>query len=98
MLLRAVSYTHLDVYKRQIDCVYFEAIPHTSLDARNKVIELSKKLAKYTSEVHLHIVNFTSMQEEIYKNCHPSYCITIMPVFYTHLDVYKRQILLLDLI
>lgn len=61
-----------------IDCVYFEAIPHTSLDARNKVIELSKKLAKYTSEVHLHIVNFTSIQEEIYKNCHPSYCITIM--------------------
>ena len=29
-----------------IDCVYFEAIPHTSLEARNKVIELSKKLAK----------------------------------------------------
>jgi SNF2 family DNA or RNA helicase len=26
-----------------IDCVYFEAIPHTSLEARNKVIELSKK-------------------------------------------------------
>ena len=61
-----------------VDCVYFEAIPHTSLDARNKVIELSKKLTKYTNEVHLHIVNFTKIQEEIYKNCHPSYCITIM--------------------
>ncbi len=61
-----------------IDCVYFEAIPHTSLEARNKVIELSKKLAKYTNEVHLHIINFTKIQEEIYKNCHPSYCITIM--------------------
>ena len=61
-----------------IDCVYFEAIPHTSLDARNKVIELSKKLAKYTNEIHLHIVNFTKIQEEIYKKCHPNYCITIM--------------------
>ena len=61
-----------------IDCVYFEAIPHTSLEARNKVIELSKKLAKYTNEIHLHIVNFTKIQEEIYKNCHPNYCITIM--------------------
>ena len=60
------------------DCVYFEAIPHTSLDARNKVIELSKKLAKYSDEIHLHVVNFTKIQEEIYKNCHPSYCITIM--------------------
>lgn len=61
-----------------IDCVYFEAIPHTSLDARNKVINLSKKLAKYTDEIHLHIVNFTKIQEEIYKNCNPNYCITIM--------------------
>ena len=61
-----------------IDCVYFEAIPHTSLDARNKVVELSKKLAKYSDEIHLHIVNFTKIQEEIYKNCHPNYCITIM--------------------
>lgn len=61
-----------------VDCVYFEAIPHTSLEARNKVIELSKKLAKYTNEVHLHVINFTKIQEEIYKNCHPSYCITIM--------------------
>ena len=61
-----------------IDCVYFEAIPHTSLEARNKVVELSKKLAKYSDEVHLHVVNFTKIQEEIYKNCHPNYCITIM--------------------
>ena len=61
-----------------IDCVYFEAIPHTSLDARNKVVELSKKLAKYSDEIHLHVVNFTKIQEEIYKNCHPNYCITIM--------------------
>ena len=61
-----------------IDCVYFEAFPHTSMEARNKVIELSKKLAKYTNEIHLHIVNFTKIQEAIYKNCHPNYCITIM--------------------
>ena len=61
-----------------IDCVYFEAIPHTSLEARNKVIELSKKLAKYANHIQLHIVNFTKIQEEIYKHCHPSYCITIM--------------------
>ena len=61
-----------------IDCVYFEAIPHTSLEARNKVVELSKKLAKYSEEIHLHVVNFTKIQEEIYKYCHPNYCITIM--------------------
>lgn len=61
-----------------IDCVYFEAIPHTSLDARNKVVELARKLSCYTDKIHLYIVNFTKIQEEIYKNCHPSYTITIM--------------------
>ena len=61
-----------------ISAVYFEAIPHTSLEARNKVIELSKKLAQYTDKIQLHIINFTPIQEEIYKNCHPNYCITIM--------------------
>lgn len=61
-----------------ISAVYFEAIPHTSLEARNKVIELTKKLAQYTDKIQLHIINFTPIQEEIYKNCHPNYCITIM--------------------
>lgn len=62
----------------KIDAVYFEAIPHTSLDARNKVVELSRKLAAYSDYINLHIVNFTPIQEEIYKNCKDEYCITIM--------------------
>lgn len=61
-----------------LDAVYFEAIPHTSLEARNKVIDLCKKLAKYSNKIHLHIVNFTKIQEEIYKNVEKTYCITIM--------------------
>ena len=62
----------------KIDAVYFEARPHTSLDARNKVIELTKKLVQYTDTINLHVVNFTPIQEEIYKKCNPNYCITIM--------------------
>ena len=62
----------------KFDAVYFEAIPHTSLEARNKVIELCKKLAGYTDQINLHVVNFTPIQEEIYKNCREDYCITIM--------------------
>ena len=61
-----------------IDAVYFEAIPHTSLEARNKVISLTKKLAAYTDSINLHVVNFTPIQEAIYKNCRGDYCITIM--------------------
>ena len=62
----------------KLDAVYFEAIPHTSIEARNKVIELTKKLASYTDCINLHIVNFTPIQEEIYKKANPNYCITIM--------------------
>ena len=61
-----------------LDCVYFEAIPHTSIEARNKVIELCRKLSNYSNGINLHIVNFTPIQEEIYKKCREEYCITIM--------------------
>lgn len=62
----------------RIECIYFEAIPHTSIEARNKVIELTKKLSKYTDRIFLHIIPFTEIQESIYKNIDPEYCITIM--------------------
>ena len=61
-----------------VEAVYFEAIPHTSLEAREKVISLCKKLSVYTNNVKLHIVPFTVLQEEIYKKCDPEYIITIM--------------------
>ena len=61
-----------------LDAVYFEAMPHTSIEARNKVISLSKKLSSYCDHINLHIVNFTPIQEEIYKNCKGDYIITIM--------------------
>ena len=62
----------------KLDCIYFEAIPHTSIEARNKVISLAKKLAKYTSEIKLHVVPFTEIQEAIYREAEDDYCITIM--------------------
>jgi len=61
-----------------LDAVYFEAMPHTSIEARNKVISLCKKLSSYTDHINLHIVNFTPIQEEIYKNVREDYMITIM--------------------
>ena len=61
-----------------VDCVYFEAIPHTSLEARNKVIKLCQKLVQYTDEINLYIVPFTKIQEAIYQNVEHTYTITIM--------------------
>ncbi len=62
----------------KVDAVYFEAIPHTSLEAREKVVTLVKKLRVYANDINLYIVPFTKIQEEIYKNVSPNYIITIM--------------------
>ncbi|MBR2588242.1 MAG: tRNA 4-thiouridine(8) synthase ThiI [Bacilli bacterium] len=61
-----------------IEGLYFESPPHTSEEAKNKVIELSKVLNEYSGKMKLHIVPFTKIQEEIYKNCPSNYMITIM--------------------
>ena len=62
----------------KLDCVYFEAIPHTSIEAREKVIGLAKKLLDYTNKINLYVIPFTDIQEAIYKNCDNTYVITIM--------------------
>lgn len=62
----------------KLEAVYFEALPHTSLEARNKVIALTRKLAKYTKQINLHVVPFTKLQEAIYQKVPSEYNITIM--------------------
>lgn len=62
----------------KLECIYFESPPHTSEQALNKVKKLTSKLAGYQGNIVLHVVNFTHIQEEIYKNCDPNYMITIM--------------------
>ncbi len=62
----------------RIEAVYFESPPHTSEMAKNKVINLAKKLANYSGYVKVHVVHFTDIQEAILKNCPRDYLITIM--------------------
>lgn len=62
----------------KIEAIYFESPPHTSMQAKNKVQELAKILAKYNANIKLHVINFTHIQEEILKNIPHEYLITIM--------------------
>ena len=66
--------------KRGVDleCLYFESPPHTSIEAKNKVIKLANIINKYSGNIKVNIVPFTKLQEEIYKNVPDSYVITIM--------------------
>lgn len=62
----------------ELECIYFESPPHTSPEAKNKVKSLVERLCDYQTTIKLHVVNFTKIQEEIYKNAESSYMITIM--------------------
>ena len=61
-----------------IDCLYFESPPHTSIEAKNKVKELARIINEYSSNIRLFVIPFTEIQEAIYKNVPDSYIITIM--------------------
>lgn len=58
--------------------LYFESPPHTSNEAKEKVINLGKILNEYSGLFKLHIVPFTDLQEAIYRNVPDNYIITIM--------------------
>ena len=53
----------------KIDAVYFHAPPYTSERAKQKVIDLAKKVAAYTGPIYLHVINFTDIQLYIYDKC-----------------------------
>lgn len=52
-----------------LEAVYFDAPPHTSPQAKQKVVDLARLVSKYAGAVKLHIVHFTEIQEAIYHKC-----------------------------
>ncbi len=62
----------------KLEAVHFHSYPYTSVQAKEKVIELARQLSVYCDEIKLHVVSFTEIQEQIHKNCDPEYMITIM--------------------
>ena len=66
--------------KRGVDleCLYFESPPHTSVEAKNKVVKLASIINEYSGNIKVNIIPFTKIQETIYKNVPDSYIITVM--------------------
>lgn len=52
-----------------LEATYFHAPPYTSERAKQKVIDLAKKMSVYTGPIKLNIVNFTDIQMYIYERC-----------------------------
>ncbi|MCM1370761.1 MAG: tRNA 4-thiouridine(8) synthase ThiI [Clostridium sp.] len=76
-----------------IECLYFESLPHTSIEARNKVLKLASILNNYSKNIKVHVVPFTKIQETIYKNVEDSYIITIMRrMMYRIASIYSKKL------
>lgn len=53
----------------EIEATYFHAPPYTSERAKQKVVDLAKKVAAYAGPIRLNVVNFTDIQLYIYEKC-----------------------------
>lgn len=58
--------------------LHFWSYPYTSLEAKEKVIELAHILHKYTGDTELIVIPFTKVQEAIHKFAEPNYMITLV--------------------
>ena len=62
----------------KLECIYFDSPPHTSVEAKNKVITLANIIGEYQGHIKIHVIPFTNLQETIYKEVPSEYMITIM--------------------
>ncbi len=64
----------------KIECIHFESTPLTSIESAQKVIDLTKKMAKYApqNKIRVHMVPFKELHMQIIEHIPDSYNITIM--------------------
>lgn len=62
----------------RFEAVHFHSYPYTSVQAKEKVLELAKEISVYCDDIKVHVVSFTEIQEEIHRHCDADYMITIM--------------------
>lgn len=66
-----------------LEAVYFHTPPYTSERAKQKVMDLAKKVAAYSGPIRLNVVNFTDIQMYIYEQCpHEELTIIMKRCFY----------------
>ena len=61
--------------------VHFHSFPYTSLQAKQKVLDLAEIVKKYTLHMTVDVVSFTEIQTAVHEKCPEEYMITIMRRF-----------------
>ncbi len=65
----------------KISGIHFHSYPYTSLNAKQKTVDLAKKLSEYTQGFALYCVSVTKIQENIIKNCRSEYLTVLLRRF-----------------
>ena len=62
----------------ELEMIHFHSPPFTSERAKQKVLDLTRKLTKYNHQIKVHLVPFTDLQQQIFKSYPERYGMTIM--------------------
>lgn len=62
----------------QLEAIHFHSPPFTSERAKQKVLDLTEQLTRYGRTIKVHIVPFTKLQQEIFREMPEGYAMTIM--------------------
>ncbi len=65
----------------KLDCIHFHSFPYTGEAAKEKVVDLAKKIGEYNGGINLYVVSFTHIQEAIHEKCPEEFMITLMRRF-----------------
>ena len=55
------------------EALYFESMPYTSEQARDKVLELAARVARWAGSMQVNVVSLTEIQEELVRCCDEEY-------------------------
>lgn len=62
----------------QISAIHFHSYPFTSLQAKEKVVDLANIMSDYTGKMQLFVIPFTKIQQAIHDYCREDFMITVM--------------------
>ncbi len=57
----------------RLEALYFESMPYTSEQARQKVLDLAALVARWGGSMQVHIISLTDIQEKLVKACDEEY-------------------------
>ena len=57
----------------KLEALYFESMPYTSEQARQKVLDLAAEVARWAGSINVHVISLTEIQEELVKSSNEEY-------------------------